>query len=224
MPVQLQARLLRVLEEREVVPLGSETAVSIDIRVISATHCNLLEKIERREFREDLYYRLQGLTLTMPPLCERGDRRQLIEHLFVREQTEGKQLTMTPELLKALEQYRWPGNIRQLRNVMRTMVALRNADTLGLEDLPPEIQQNRRLHPVVEYREKQESCLNPLMLAEREALLQVLEQARWNVSTVARQLGVSRNTLYRKLERLTIDLSDSKKVAGPLDTDPGPVR
>jgi transcriptional regulator with PAS, ATPase and Fis domain len=224
MPVQLQARLLRVLEEREVVPLGSETAVSIDIRVISATHCNLLEKIEQREFREDLYYRLQGLTLTMPPLRERGDRRQLIEHLFVQEQTEGRQLTMTPDLLKALEQYRWPGNIRQLRNVMRTMVALRNADTLGVEDLPPEIQQSRRLHPVVEYREKQESCLNPLMLAEREALLQVLEQARWNVSTVARQLGVSRNTLYRKLERLTIDLSDSKKLADPLGREPGSVR
>jgi transcriptional regulator of acetoin/glycerol metabolism len=224
MPVQLQARLLRVLEEREVVPLGSETAVSIDIRVISATHCNLLEKIEQREFREDLYYRLQGLTLTMPPLRERGDRRQLIEHLFLQEQTEGRQLTMTPDLLKALEQYRWPGNIRQLRNVMRTMVALRNADTLGVEDLPPEIQQSRRLHPVVEYREKQESCLNPLMLAEREALLQVLEQARWNVSTVARQLGVSRNTLYRKLERLTIDLSDSKKLADPLGREPGSVR
>jgi transcriptional regulator of acetoin/glycerol metabolism len=126
--------------------------------------------------------------------------------------------------LKTLEEYRWPGNIRQLRNVMRTMVALRNADTLGIEDLPPEIQQSRRLHPVVEYREKQESCLNPLMLAEREALLQVLEQARWNVSTVARQLGVSRNTLYRKLERLTIDLSDSKKLAEPSGRESGSLR
>ncbi|MET0962169.1 MAG: sigma-54-dependent Fis family transcriptional regulator [Noviherbaspirillum sp.] len=216
MPFALQARLLRVLEEREVVPLGSEAPVRIDIRVVSATHCDLLERIERHEFREDLYYRLQGLTLTMPPLRERGDRRELIQHMLAREQADAEQVTMTPELLRALEQYRWPGNIRQLRNVLRTMVALRNADVLTVDDLPPEIQKSRQLQPVLEYREEQrEPCLNPLKLAEREALLQVLEQARWNVSTVARQLGVGRNTLYRKLERLNIDLSDSKKLADP---------
>lgn len=215
MPIQLQARLLRVLEEREVVPLGSEVAVTIDIRVVSATHCDLLEKIERHEFREDLYYRLQGLTLTMPPLRDRGDRRQLIQHMLAREQGHCEQLSMTPDLMKALELYRWPGNIRQLRNVMRTMVALRNADVLTVEDLPPEIQKSRQSHPVLEQRQQHESCLNPLKLAERDALLQVLEQAHWNVSTVARQLGVGRNTLYRKLERLEIDLADSKKLADP---------
>jgi transcriptional regulator of acetoin/glycerol metabolism len=215
MPIQLQARLLRVLEEREVVPLGSEVAVTIDIRVVSATHCDLLEKIERREFREDLYYRLQGLTLTMPPLRDRGDRRQLIQHMLAREQGHCEQVSMTPDLMKALELYRWPGNIRQLRNVMRTMVALRNADVLTVEDLPPEIQKSRQSHPLPEQRQQHESCLNPLKLAERDALLQVLEQAHWNVSTVARQLGVGRNTLYRKLERLEIDLADSKKLAHP---------
>ena len=211
MPFQLQARLLRVLEEREVVPLGSETPVRIDIRLVSATHCDLLDKIEKKEFREDLYYRLQGLTLTMPPLRERGDRRQLILHLLKREQAGCAEVTMTPELLTALEQYRWPGNIRQLRNVLRTMVALRDSDVLTVDDLPPEIRQCGRRPPVPEQREQQEAGLNPLKSAEREALLQVLRHARWNISTVARQLGVGRNTLYRKLERLNIDLSDSKK-------------
>ena len=217
MPIQLQARLLRVLEEREIVPLGSETAVRIDIRVVSATHCDLLEKIEQREFREDLYYRLQGLTLTMPPLRERGDRRQLILHLLEREQTASDRVSMTPDLLAALDQYRWPGNIRQLRNVMRTMIALRNGDLLGLDDLPPEIQKDAVPHAALAEHgqdDRHEPGLNPLKLAEREALLHVLEEARWNVSTVARQLGVGRNTLYRKLERLNIDLSDSKKLAG----------
>jgi transcriptional regulator of acetoin/glycerol metabolism len=213
MPVQLQARLLRVLEEREVVPLGSEVPVRIDIRVVSATHCNLLEKIERHEFREDLYYRLQGLTLTMPPLRERGDRRQLILHMLAHEQGEGEQVAMTPDLLAALQHYHWPGNIRQLRNVMRTMVALREADVLGVEDLPPEIYQGRQPLPALAHGEQDAPCLNALKLAERDALLLALEQARWNVSTVARQLGMGRNTLYRKLERLNIDLSDGKKVA-----------
>jgi transcriptional regulator of acetoin/glycerol metabolism len=211
MPIQLQARLLRVLEEREVMPLGSETPVRIDIRVVSATHCNLLDKIEKKEFREDLYYRLQGLTLTMPPLRERSDRRQLILHLLKREQTGGAEVTMTPALLTSLEQYRWPGNIRQLRNVLRTMVALRDADVLTIDDLPPEIRQCTQ-QPAPEQREQPHAGLNPVKSAEREALLQVLKQARWNISTVARQLGVGRNTLYRKMERLNIDLSGGKKL------------
>ena len=212
MPIQLQARLLRVLEEREVVPLGSETPVHIDIRVVSATHCDLLDKIEKKEFREDLYYRLQGLTLTMPPLRERSDRCQLILHLLGREQPDGARVTMTPELLTALEQYRWPGNIRQLRNVLRTMVALRYADVLTLADLPAEIRQGAQL-PVMAQPEQPRTGLNPVKTAEREALLLVLKQARWNISTVARQLGVGRNTLYRKMERLDIDLSGGKKPA-----------
>jgi transcriptional regulator of acetoin/glycerol metabolism len=214
MPIQLQARLLRVLEEREVVPLGSETPVQIDIRLVSATHCDLLDKIEKREFREDLYYRLQGLTLTMPPLRERGDRRQLILHLLRREQADCAELGMTPELLAALDRYQWPGNIRQLRNVLRTMVALRDSDVLTIDDLPPEMRECGQQQPAPDQcGQQQESCLNPLRSAEREALLQVLKQARWNISTVARQLGMGRNTLYRKLERLKIDLSDSKKPA-----------
>jgi transcriptional regulator of acetoin/glycerol metabolism len=212
MPYPLQARLLRVLEEREVTPLGCETPVRIDIRLVSATHCDLLAKIDAHEFREDLYYRLQGLTLTMPPLRERGDRRQLILHLLEREQSDGVMLSMAPELLDVLNDYRWPGNVRQLRNVLRTMVALRQADELTIEDLPAEIAQTRKPQLVAERCEEAVDCgLNPLKSAEREALLQVLRDARWNISTVARQLGVGRNTLYRKLERLNIDLSNGKK-------------
>ncbi|MFL6719737.1 MAG: sigma-54-dependent Fis family transcriptional regulator [Burkholderiaceae bacterium] len=219
MPFALQARLLRVLEEREVAPLGSETPVRIDIRLISATHCDLLEKIERHEFREDLYYRLQGLTLTMPPLRERSDRRQLIEHLLRSEQTDCGELSMTPELMDALDQYRWPGNVRQLRNVLRTMVALRRADLLTLADLPEDILRARKAQPPAQLEavQHQECLLNPLKSAEREALLQVLKRARWNISTVARELGVGRNTLYRKLERLNIDLSDGKKPCGEVE-------
>jgi transcriptional regulator of acetoin/glycerol metabolism len=212
MPVQLQARLLRVLEEREVIPLGSETPIKIDIRLISATHCDLLEKIDKNEFREDLYYRLQGLTLTMPPLRDRGDRRALIQYVLKQEQPDDTVVVMDSELLNVLERYRWPGNIRQLRNMMRTMVALRNCDVLTLADLSPEFRPSPdRPTESSATSATQDSGLNPLESAEREALLQELKRSRWNISTVAKQLKISRNTLYRKLERLDIDLAHSKQ-------------
>ncbi|MGN6389183.1 MAG: sigma-54-dependent Fis family transcriptional regulator [Burkholderiaceae bacterium] len=213
MPIQLQARLLRVLEEREVVPLGGETPIKIDIRLISATHCDLPSKIAKNEFREDLYYRLQGLTLTMPPLRERGDRRALIQSVLKQEQPDDSVVVMDTELLNALEQYRWPGNIRQLRNVLRAMVALRDCDVLTVADLPPELRPERSAPAPAIAADAPPCGLNPLESAEREALLQVLRQSRWNISIVARQLQVGRNTLYRKLERLNIDLSSSKRAA-----------
>jgi transcriptional regulator of acetoin/glycerol metabolism len=220
MSFALQARLLRVLEEREVAPLGSEMPVRIDIRLISATHCDLLEKIERREFREDLYYRLQELPLTMPPLRERGDRRQLIEHLLRSEQTDCGELLMTPELMDALDQYRWTGNVRQLRNVLRTMVALRRADLLTLADLRPDIVRTRQgaAGTTAGGHAAAGMPAQSLKSAEREALLQVLKRAHWNISTVARELVAGRNTLYRKLERLNIDLLDGKKPCGEMDS------
>lgn len=214
MPVQLQARLLRVLEEREVVPLGGEMAIKIDIRLISATHCDLLAKISKGEFREDLYYRLQGLILTMPPLRDRGDRRALIQYVLKQEQPDDTVVVMDSELLNILEKHRWPGNIRQLRNVLRTMVALRNCDVLTMADLPPEFVPAEKMPdaPPSEVIETRDG-LNPLECAEREALLQELKRSRWNISTVAKQLKISRNTLYRKLERLSIDLAQSKQAA-----------
>lgn len=220
MPIQLQARLLRVLEEREVTPLGSEIPIKIDVRLISATHCDLLSKIEKNEFREDLYYRLQGLTLSMPPLRERGDRRALIQYVLKQEQPDDSVVVMDTELLNVLERHRWPGNIRQLRNVLRTMVALRDCDVLTVNDLPSEFsatklahQEQQAQHQAAAQPDTQEAGLNPLESAEREALLQVLKQSRWNISTVAKQLEISRNTLYRKLERLNINLSSSKHLA-----------
>jgi len=211
MPVSLQARLLRVLEEREVVPLGGETPVRLDIRLISATHCDLLQKIETGEFREDLYYRLQGVTLTMPPLRERTDRRALIRHIADQESDEGAAVVLDETLLTALERQRWPGNVRELRHLLRTMVALREADRLTLRDLPPQY----RATPAIAGPAAPEPAagaainpLNPLESAERDALLRELQRLQWNMSGVARELNISRNTLYRKLQRLNIDHPD----------------
>jgi transcriptional regulator of acetoin/glycerol metabolism len=209
MPVALQARLLRVIEEREVLPLGSETPVKLDIRLISATHCDLQKKIALETFREDLYYRLQGVTLTLPPLRERVDRSALIRHLVAEESDEDGPLELDPRLLSLLEQQRWPGNVRQLRHLLRSMIALREADRLTVRDLPPEYRTGTAdVAPAPSPEPAPETLaaasLNTLESAERRALLQELQRHEWNLSGVSRELGISRNTLYRKLQRLNI--------------------
>jgi transcriptional regulator of acetoin/glycerol metabolism len=209
MPVALQARLLRVLEEREVVPLGSETPIKLDIRLISATHCDVEKKIGLGEFREDLYYRLQGVTLTLPPLRERADRYALIRHLAAEESEEDGPVELDAGLLSLLDRQRWPGNVRQLRHLLRSMIALRETDLLTERDLPAEYCTRTKdpapcSHVEPEAGAGAGASLNTLESAERRALLQVLQCHDWNLSGVARELDISRNTLYRKLQRLNI--------------------
>jgi transcriptional regulator of acetoin/glycerol metabolism len=206
MPIALQARLLRVLEEREVLALGASTPVKLDIRLISATHCDLKKKIEQHEFREDLYYRLQGLTVSLPPLRERDDRIGLIKHLLARECDDGATVSIDADLLDFFDHHRWPGNIRQLCHLLRTMIALREFDVLTIDDLPPDY----AIEPRAALLDAADNVArNPLENAEREALIHELEHHGWNISTLAKQLKMSRNTLYRKMRRL--DISDPEK-------------
>ena len=218
MPIALQARLLRVLEEREVLPLGSDTPIKLDIRLISATHCDLQEKIALNAFREDLFYRLQGLTIFLPALRDRTDRRALIEHLLATECGGGTQVELDQALFDVFEQHRWPGNIRQLRHLLRTMIALRERDVLTVLDLPrgfcaapapapapAPISDAAPLPETMLNRPPLQACLlNRLEAAERDALIQELEQHGWNITTVAKRLKMSRNTLYRKMRHLSI--------------------
>ncbi len=202
MPVMLQARLLRVLEEREVIPLGGEVPVKVDIKLISATHRNLKELVSEGHFREDLYYRLQGITLNLPPLRERQDRLDLIRHILVLECGGKEEAVLSEGALRQLEAYPWPGNIRQLRNVLRTALALREGHEITIYDLPEEVS---RLAPLKQARDSDESApLSALGTAERDAILQNLEKCRWNVTLAAKHLNISRNTLYRKMKNLNI--------------------
>ena len=199
----LQPQLLHLLEDREVIAPPAETPVKVDIRLISAAHCSLEEKVRRGEFREDLFYRLQGLMLTLPRLCERKDRRALIRHIFAQEAAATPAVSLSEDLIEALCAHSWPGNIRQLRNVLRAMIALRGSDKLDLTDLPADYGLCPRPPEPTAAAPETES-LNPLGRAEREALLRELDLEHGNVSHVARKLGVSRNTLYRKMLRLRI--------------------
>jgi transcriptional regulator of acetoin/glycerol metabolism len=196
MPLALQTRLLRVLEDRLVVPLGGEPQ-AVNVRIISATHRNLLDRVQDGSFREDLYYRLNGLEIALPALRERSDKAQLLDFLLAEEAAEQNVLLDGPAR-QALLDFAWPGNVRQLRNVLRTLAALCEDGLIGFEDLPVMIRQSR---PTPLPMAVDETSERPLDDAERLALLNTLEQQRWHMTHTAEQLGVSRNTLYRKLRK-----------------------
>ncbi|PKH18677.1 sigma-54-dependent Fis family transcriptional regulator [Pseudomonas sp. 43NM1] len=202
MPLALQTRLLRVLEDRQVVPIGGEPE-SVNVRIISATHRNLLDRVNDGSFREDLYYRLNGLEVALPALRERSDKSQLLDFLLA-EEAGGETVLIDEPARQALLAFAWPGNVRQLRNVLRTLAALCDGGRVGLEDLPTMIRQAR---PAVDAAVEvlvDTSSEHPLEDAERLALLNALEQQRWHMTHTAEQLGVSRNTLYRKLRKHNI--------------------
>ena len=199
MPLALQTRLLRVLEDRMVVPIGGEPQ-AVNVRIISATHRDLLARVASGAFREDLYYRLNGLEVTLPALRERSDKPQLLDFLLAQE-AQGQAVVLEADARQALLEFSWPGNVRQLRTVLRTLAALCEGGRVGLIDLPAMIRQAFHQAPISLQRGKQ-----PLEDAERLALLATLEQQRWHMTLAAEQLGVSRNTLYRKLRKHGIAL------------------
>ncbi|EIK93602.1 nitrogen regulation protein NR(I) [Pseudomonas sp. M47T1] len=190
MPLALQTRLLRVLEDRMVVPLGGE-AVAVDVRIISATHRNLLERVRDGSFREDLYYRLNGLEIDLPALRERTDKPALLAFILAQE-AGGEPIHVDQQATEALLAFHWPGNVRQMRNVLRTLVALSEGGRVTFADLPGYLREHAQVAPSPE---------QPLAEAERTALINVLERQRWHMTHVAEELGVSRNTLYRKLRK-----------------------
>lgn len=221
MPLELQARLLRVLDERQVTPLGTEDVHPVDFQLISASHQNLPALVRDGRFREDLYYRLAGIELALPPLRERSDRHDLILSVLATESAGSAVLSAEAEHLLLNDP--WPGNVRQLRHVLRTAAALADTGTITREHLPslaaqdplgapsPSSQPTAAV-PSSGRSETDRSTelpikLNPIQANERMVLLQLLEQHRWNVSNVAKALDVSRNTLYRKLHKLHIEVS-----------------
>jgi transcriptional regulator of acetoin/glycerol metabolism len=205
MPLGLQTRLLRVLEEQEVTPLGSEGSIKVDLRVICASHRNLRELLARGLFREDLYYRLNGITIELPALAARRDKDTLIRKCIASEIDTGGVASIESSALERLASYDWPGNVRELRNTIRTALAICEDNLIRLGDLPPEIgQPGRYLQRPGAAAADQDISLER---AEREALLRVIEKNDWVMSHVAAQLGISRNTLYRKIKRHRIPLT-----------------
>lgn len=212
MPLAMQARLLRVLQERCVQPVGGSEPVPVDIALLCATHRNLGELVRAGQFREDLYYRVNGLTAALPPLRERTDLRQLVRRLIdaSRNHPEPRAITVDASAMRLLEAYAWPGNIRQLQNVLEVALALLDAheERILPEHLPEEVQGASPVTRVAAAAPASASSMSPATLPLRgrrpkdidDAMIrEALERFEGNLSAAARHLGVARNTLYRRM-------------------------
>lgn len=205
MPKPLQARLLRVLAEKEVLPIGGTRPVAVNIRVIAATHCNLEELVRGGRFRDDLYYRLNGAHFVLPALRERRDFGHMVRQML-RQHARQNGLPTPPELAPAtlalLSMHRWPGNLRELRNVIEYAAAVCSDGWIQPEDLPDQFHGNDAGAPALPRLAHTEnaSATSP----EAELLLRQLRACGWNISAAAMQMGVARMTLYRRMKRLGI--------------------
>jgi DNA-binding NtrC family response regulator len=201
MPPVLQAKLLRVIEERQVRPLGDTNSYPIDVRIISASNRDIKEMIHQAKFREDLYYRLKVIDIELPPLRERREDIPLLAHHFMSrfdKEQKNRVTGVSEEALKILINYSWPGNVRELENVIQRAMTLRQHEVILPEDLPAPMLQEADENPI-EKGLREKYTLNQL---EKEYIRKVLIEVGGNKSKAAERLGLDRKTLYRKLREI----------------------
>ncbi|WP_426211948.1 sigma-54-dependent Fis family transcriptional regulator [Massilia sp. TWP1-3-3] len=197
MPFSLQARLLRVLQERMVTPLGSSKSIPVNVELICATNHNLRERMAKGLFREDLYYRLNGLVVKLPPLRERTDLDIVVKKILATESNGGK-YTVSAEVLDLFHKHKWPGNFRQLTNLLRTAIIMASDEhEIGMRHMPDDF-----FDDIDTNATRIMATGANLDEMEHSAILRSLEAHGGNVSATARALGVSRNTIYRKMPHL----------------------
>lgn len=213
MPLEQQVALLRVLEEKKVTRIGSTKMIPVNVRLICATNKNLLQQVDKGLFRQDLYYRLNVISLTLPPLRNRSkDVPLLFMHYFEKLcRDRGLNLLVEPEVIQALQQYDWPGNVRELQNVVERAISLADLGAVTLAQLPDELHAAWQLgrHPAApqalnanSLREQQRRLLRE---TERQRILLLLSKHGGNVSATARELGIARKTLYRKMQLYALE-------------------
>ncbi len=194
----MQSKLLRVLESGQLIPVGGTSEMQVDVRLIAASHRDLRELSSEKKFREDLYYRLQVVTIQLPPLRERtADIALLFDHFLKKYSLRhGKTLAVAPEVTTLLQGYSWPGNVRQLENAVERAVALNSSGVFAVEDLPEEIRRSPGI--AVGSNDKSWPTLAQL---EQNYIQEVLSATQGNMTRAAEILGIDRRTLYRKLDR-----------------------
>ena len=208
MPLSAQSRLLRVLQERVVTPVGSTDSVPVDILLVTATNRPLTTRIENGHFRADLYYRINGLCVELPALRNRADRRILIQSLYARHRDPGQSEQLSPKVLSALEAHPWPGNIRQLVNVLRVAIAIADGEQVQVWHLPEDFLAEFEANPL----EQSDPPMQEQPVAGSEAetedtlarTLQIYRKCTGNISQAARELSISRNTLYKRLREMGV--------------------
>ena len=202
MPIGLQPKLLRALQERTVRPVGGDTETPIDVRVVAASNRDLETAIEERKFREDLYYRINVIHVELPPLRARGADVLLLANHYLQHfaaQSQKDVRSLDAEAAEKLSSYAWPGNVRELANCMERAVALTRNESIGVADLPEKIRTYRTSHVLVAATDPTE--LVPMEEVEKRYILRVLEAVGGNKTLAAQVLGLDRKTLYRKLDR-----------------------
>jgi two-component system NtrC family response regulator len=202
MPLELQVKLLRLIQQGEIEKVGVPGPTKVDVRIIAATHRNLQAMIEDGAFREDLYYRLAVIPLELPPLRERADDiPELVQQFFVKaKQKQGRpELALPPSLLPYFSAYRWPGNVRELENVIERVVVLSRGDDVNLNDLPEFL---RRERPATEeFRFELPAQGISLEGLEKDLIVRALEKFNWNQTHAAQYLDISRKTLIYRMEK-----------------------
>ncbi len=200
---ELQVKILRCLEERTLERVGDNRPIHVDVRILAATNKDLAKAIQAGEFREDLYYRLNVVPLSIPPLRERHeDIRALAQH-FLKRLGSTPRLTITPDAFRALEAYEWPGNVRELENALERAMIFHRGDVISLDDLPETIRAPRSRETAALPVSLPEAGLS-LEEVEKELILRALQKHDWNQSRAARYLGITRHTLLYRMEKHTI--------------------
>jgi len=211
MPLTMQAKLLRFLEDGIVIPVGSNKPIVVDVRVISATNQDLTKLIEEKKFRQDLYFRIKGVSISLPALRDRAEDIPLLSEYFLKEAAAevGSAVTgITDAAMNILAGFHWPGNIRQLRNCIRTMVVMCDRGKLDVQDIPPEVAQVRQLAAPTAGLHQQTVggdlggvSLNEL---EKQAIIDTLAKTKGNRQKAAKILGIGERTLYRKIKEYNL--------------------
>ena len=204
----LQVKLLRVLQDREFEAVGGTETHKVDVRLILATNEDLEQRVREGTFRQDLFYRINVITLTQPPLRERiGDIPLLVEHTLpkLNEQT-GKQIAgFDDEAIRLLQRYDWPGNVRELLNVVERAVVLAKGEIIRPTDLPEQVRTEATKQGMVEGKVPGGNLKNALVTPERQIILDALEANGWNRQNTAKMLGINRTTLYKKMKKFDIE-------------------
>jgi two-component system response regulator AtoC len=213
LPLEMQAKLLRVLQEKEVRPVGSNEKVPVDVRVIAATNRDLEAAYRAGTFRKDLYFRLNVVTVHLPALRERRSDIPQLVHCFLDRYAPGENIQIAPAAMKSFLQYEWPGNVRELENCIARAIALGDHRTIDVSDLPPAI---GKADDAVSGGDSSALSTTALADLERMTILRVFEQAGGDKLLAGRMLGISRATLYRKLKRYQIPLRSTSKL--PVET------
>jgi len=215
LPLEMQAKLLRVLQEKEVRPVGSNDQVGVDVRVIAATNRDLETAYRDGTFRKDLYFRLNVVTVHLPALRDRRSDVPMLVHHFLDRYAPGTNLQVTPAAMKSLLHYDWPGNVRELENCIARAVTLGDHQIIDVVDLPPAIRTEQPSSTPMSPQDAASLSTTALAEMERMTILRVFEQANGDKALAGKMLGISRATLYRKLKRYNIPVKAGSSPGTP---------